>query len=111
MTDQPLRTLLCYGNNQNFFDLPCAEIGPVWEATQALLSQLKGLDGLEIIGTFDDDAHMVGPPRAGRGRSTSWQTPVVRLSCRRPAGCCAASWSESTPCGATSRSKHGWGAS
>lgn len=61
MTDQPLRALLCYGNNQNFFDLPRAEIGPVWEATQSLLSQLKGLEGLEIIGTFDDDAHMVGP--------------------------------------------------
>lgn len=58
---QPLRTLFCFGNNQNFFDLPKAEIGPVWEATQSLLTQLRDLEGMQILGTFDDDAHMVGP--------------------------------------------------
>lgn len=61
MTDEPLRTLFCVGNNQNFFDLPKADIGPVWEATMEFLTSLKNLDGVEIIGTFDDDAHMVGP--------------------------------------------------
>lgn len=61
MTAAPLRTLFCFGNNQNFFDLPKSDIGPVWTATQSLLSQMKNLDGLEILGTFDDDAHMVGP--------------------------------------------------
>lgn len=61
MSDEPLRTLFCVGNNQNFFDLPKAAIGPVWEATMEFLTSLKNLDGVEIIGTFDDDAHMVGP--------------------------------------------------
>lgn len=61
MSSQTLRTLFCFGNNQNFFDLPKSEIGPVWEATQQLLSELKNLQGVDIIGTFDDDAHMVGP--------------------------------------------------
>ncbi|MGW0035472.1 hypothetical protein GYA93_16780 [Gordonia desulfuricans] len=61
MTSEPLRTLFCVGNNQNFFDLPKAEIGPVWEATQEFLGALKAMDGVEVIGTMDDDAHMVGP--------------------------------------------------
>ena len=61
MADEPLRTLFCVGNNQNFFDLPKADIGPVWEATMTFLTGLKNLDGVDIIGTFDDDAHMVGP--------------------------------------------------
>lgn len=30
---EPLRTLFCIGNNQNFFDLPKAEIGPVWSVS------------------------------------------------------------------------------
>ena len=30
MSTEPLRTLFCIGNNQNFFDLPKNEIGPVW---------------------------------------------------------------------------------
>jgi hypothetical protein len=61
MTTEPIRTLFCFGNNQNFFDLPKADIGPVWEATCTLLSTLKNMDGVHVIGTFDDDAHMVGP--------------------------------------------------
>ncbi|MCR8695165.1 hypothetical protein [Rhodococcus rhodochrous] len=58
---EPLRTLFCIGNNQNFFDLPKAEIGPVWVGISTMLSDLKRMDGVDIIGTFDDDAHMVGP--------------------------------------------------
>lgn len=61
MSTEPLRTLFCIGNNQNFFDLPKAEIGPVWEGISTMLSTLKNMDGVEIIGTFDDDSHMVGP--------------------------------------------------
>ncbi|MEE3849714.1 hypothetical protein VZC37_05190 [Gordonia sp. LSe1-13] len=61
MATEPLRTLFCIGNNQNFFDLPKAEIGPVWVGISTMLSNLKKMDGVDIIGTFDDDAHMVGP--------------------------------------------------
>lgn len=61
MAENTLRTLFCFGNNQNFFDLPIDEIRPVWEATQQLLSAIDDMDGVEVIGTFDDDAHMVGP--------------------------------------------------
>lgn len=61
MTTEPIRTLFCIGNNQNFFDLPKAQIGPVWVAISSMLSTLKKMDGVEVIGTFDDDAHMVGP--------------------------------------------------
>lgn len=57
----PLRTLFCVGNNQNFFDLPKDDIGKVWIATQRFLTNLRNTDGVEIIGTFDDDSHMVGP--------------------------------------------------
>lgn len=61
MSDTPLRTLFCVGNNQNFFDLPKDDIGKVWIATQQFLTQLRDMDGVSIIGTFDDDSHMVGP--------------------------------------------------
>lgn len=61
MSQESLRTLFCVGNNQNFFDLPKSEIGPVWEATQEFLSSLRDMEGIEVIGTFDDDSHMVGP--------------------------------------------------
>ena len=61
MATEPLRTLFCIGNNQNFFDLPKSEIGPVWVAISTMLSNLKNMDGVDIIGTFDDDSHMVGP--------------------------------------------------
>lgn len=61
MSQEPLRTLFCVGNNQNFFDLPKADIAPVWVATQNFLASLRDMDGIEVIGTFDDDAHMVGP--------------------------------------------------
>lgn len=61
MATNTLRTLFCVGNNQNFFDLPKSEVGTVWEATQEFLGSLRDLDGVEVIGTMDDDAHMVGP--------------------------------------------------
>ena len=61
MSTEPLRTLVCIGNNQNFFDLPKDEIGPVWVGISTMLSTLKNMDGVSIIGTFDDDSHMVGP--------------------------------------------------
>jgi len=61
LSTEPLRTLFCIGNNQNFFDLPKNEIGPVWIGISTMLTNLKHMDGVDVIGTFDDDAHMVGP--------------------------------------------------
>jgi len=58
---ESLRVLFCIGVNQNFFDLPKADIGPVWAGMSSMLSALKKMDGIDIIGTFDDDSHMVGP--------------------------------------------------
>jgi hypothetical protein len=62
MTDTPprLRALFCICVTQNFFDLPAAEIGPVWQAFGAMLSGLKALPGVTILGTLDDDQTMVG---------------------------------------------------
>src|SRR5699024_4068352 len=61
MATEALHTLFCVGNNQNFFNLPKSEIGPVWEATQEFLRSLRDRDGENVIGTMDDDAHIVGP--------------------------------------------------
>lgn len=70
MSDQqPLRTLLCFNNHQTFFDLPFDQIGPVWKATQELMMGIDQLEGVEIVGTFDDDQTMVG---ASRGFPFTW---------------------------------------
>ena len=60
---QPLRVLFCIGINQNFFDLPKdgITIGDVWQAFVSMTDQLKALPGVDFIGDFDDDSHMVGP--------------------------------------------------
>jgi hypothetical protein len=61
MTDAPkLRTLLCFNNHPTFFSLPFDQIGPVWKATQELMAGIAKMDGVEIVGTFDDDQTMVG---------------------------------------------------
>ncbi|HWL46737.1 MAG TPA: hypothetical protein VNQ31_03390 [Sphingomonadaceae bacterium] len=62
MADTPpkLRVLFCCAVLQNFFDLPAAEIGPVWQATGAMLKGIRDLPGVEILGTLDDDQTMVG---------------------------------------------------
>jgi len=66
-TDPPkmLRVLFCGAVTQNFFDLPAAEIGSVWQATGALLTALRDLPGVVILGTMDDDQTMVGPSPSG----------------------------------------------
>lgn len=57
---EPLRTLFCIGNNQNFFDLPRPRSAGVGRYLHhALEPEEHGR--IDIIGTFDDDAHMVGP--------------------------------------------------
>ncbi|SEP07059.1 hypothetical protein [Amycolatopsis saalfeldensis] len=60
----PLRVLFCIGVNQNFFDLPTDGIGVVWQAFSAMLRDLAALDGVTVLGTIDDDQHMVGPSAA-----------------------------------------------
>jgi len=55
-----LRTLFCGAVLQNFFDLPAADIGKVWQATGEMLKGIRDLPGVEIIGTIDDDQTMVG---------------------------------------------------
>ena len=57
----PLRVLFCIGINQNFFDLPKAEIGIVWTAFSGMLSTMSTTPGVDVIGSIDDDSHMVGP--------------------------------------------------
>ncbi|WOP19281.1 hypothetical protein [Raineyella sp. LH-20] len=61
MTDRPLRVLFCMGITQHFFDLPKSRIGMVWTAFAGMLRDLDAMDGVTVIGTMDDDAHMVGP--------------------------------------------------
>ena len=57
----PLRVLFCIGINQNFFDLPTGQGGAVWKATVRLLDEIEAMPGVQVLGTFDDDSHMVGP--------------------------------------------------
>lgn len=56
----PIRTLLCFAMQPAFFDLPFGQIGPVWQATQALMSGIAKLPGTTILGTMDDDQTIVG---------------------------------------------------
>lgn len=64
-----IRTLLCFNNHAAFFNLPFGQIGPVWTATQALMSGIDQMEGVSIIGTFDDDQTMVG---ASHGFPFTW---------------------------------------
>ena len=61
----PLRVMFCGAVLQNFFDLPPAEIGAVWQATGEMLKGIRDLPGVEILGTIDDDLTMVGTSPAG----------------------------------------------
>jgi hypothetical protein len=60
-----LRTLFCGAVLQNFFDLPAAEIGAVWQATGVMLKGIRNLPGVEILGTLDDDETLVGTSPTG----------------------------------------------
>lgn len=57
----PLRVLFCMGINQNFFDLPKRDIGTVWTAFAGMLREMEDMDGIDVLGNMDDDAHVVGP--------------------------------------------------
>ncbi len=61
MSEQtPIRTLLCLAVQPAFFDLPFNKIGPVWQATQALMTGVAKLEGVSVLGTLDDDETQVG---------------------------------------------------
>lgn len=66
---KPIRTLLCFNNHPTFFSLPFDQIGPVWRATQELMSSINKMDGVTIVGTFDDDQTLVG---ATQGFPYTW---------------------------------------
>jgi len=66
---QPLRTLLCFNNHPTFFSLPFDQIGPIWKATQELMSSIARMDGVTVVGTFDDDQTLVG---ASQGFPFTW---------------------------------------
>ncbi len=70
-----LRTLFCGAVLQNFFDLPAADIGKVWQATGAMLKGIRDLPGVEILGTLDDDETLVGTSPTG-WPWTFYTTPV-----------------------------------
>ncbi|MFE2719910.1 hypothetical protein ACFXKI_50645 [Streptomyces mirabilis] len=61
MSDSPLRVLFCIGVNQNFFDLPTGQGKSVWDGFMSMLTQLRELPGVAVLGTIDDDQHLVGP--------------------------------------------------
>ncbi|WP_138465543.1 hypothetical protein [Poseidonocella sp. HB161398] len=65
----PLRTLLCFNNHPAFFELPFDHIGPVWKATQELMYSIDQMEGVTIVGTFDDDQTFVG---SSRGFPYTW---------------------------------------
>ena len=84
MSTEPLRTLFCIGNNQNFFDLPKAEIGPVW------IGHLDdALDAEEHGRRRASSAHSTttptwsARPTAGPGRVTCWPTCAISRRSRR----------------------------
>jgi hypothetical protein len=56
-----LRVLMCFGNNQNFFDAPRAEQLQVWRAFSAMWNAIHDLPGIQVLGNLDDDQSMVGP--------------------------------------------------
>lgn len=57
---KPIRTLFCGAVLQGFFDLPSAEIMTVLKATGKMIRTIREMDGVEVIGTMDDDETMVG---------------------------------------------------
>ena len=62
---KPLRVLFCIAVQQNFFDLPFSEIGPVWRAFGEMMAGIAKLPGVSIVGTLDDDETMVGTSPTG----------------------------------------------
>lgn len=62
---KPIRTLFCIAVQQNFFDLPFSQIGPVWKAFGSMMKGISELPGVKILGMLDDDETMVGTSPTG----------------------------------------------
>ena len=62
---KPIRALFCCGVLQNFFDLPSAEIPTVLKATGRLMRTIREMEGVDVLGTLDDDETMIGPTGNG----------------------------------------------
>ncbi|OZM72283.1 hypothetical protein CFN78_14795 [Amycolatopsis antarctica] len=60
----PLRVLFCIGINQNFFDLPTGQGAVVWQGFSTMMADLAALPGVTVLGSMDDDQHMVGPAQS-----------------------------------------------
>jgi hypothetical protein len=56
----PLRVLFCCGVTQNFFDLPREQVGPVWQAYDAMLKSIEAMENVKVLGIMDDDRLVVG---------------------------------------------------
>ncbi|MCX7561717.1 hypothetical protein OS190_19320 [Sulfitobacter sp. F26204] len=54
------RVMFCLSVQQNFFDLPFSEVGPVWQGFGNVLKSIHEMEGINIVGMFDDDETMVG---------------------------------------------------
>ncbi|MCE2841230.1 MAG: hypothetical protein LW689_00245 [Novosphingobium sp.] len=55
-----IKALFCGAVLQGFFDLPSSEIMGVLKATGGMIRTIREMDGVEVIGTMDDDETMVG---------------------------------------------------
>ncbi|MEM7542289.1 MAG: hypothetical protein AAF384_12005 [Pseudomonadota bacterium] len=64
-TPKKIRTLFCIAVVQDFFALPASEIGKVWQAFGQMMARIDAMEGVEILGTLDDDETMVGTSPAG----------------------------------------------
>lgn len=62
---KPIRVLFCIAVQQNFFDLPFSQIGPVWKAFGTMMKGISDLPGVKILGMLDDDETMVGTSPTG----------------------------------------------
>jgi hypothetical protein len=85
-TPKPLRVLFCGAVLQNFFDLPAAEIGKVWNATGEMLRGIRDLPACPCWARWTMTRRWWAPrPMAGPGPSTSWPmcptAPTVVAAC------------------------------
>ena len=83
---KPIRTLFCIAVQQNFFDLPFSQIGPVWKAFGTMMKGISELPGVKILGMLDDDETMVGTSPTGFPRTAYIMADVpdretVRQAC------------------------------
>ncbi|ASR35966.1 hypothetical protein BAY61_14225 [Prauserella marina] len=90
----PLRVLFCIGINQNFFDLPTERIGDVLTAFTEMTNALAALPGVRVLGTMDDDQHMVGP-----SAQWPWTCYILAEVADQPTVAAACGLFRSTPVG------------